>query len=488
MNVETLDGPVEQLRAQLCATQLQLEASQAQLRESRAHFRSVFEGMGEGLLMTDLEDRVQYANARMSEMCGYESAEMIGRPAYELFLPREEWPALNGRNERRAQGHSDVYEAKLQRKDGSRFWGLIHATPLRDADGCVVGTIGAQIDITERKRAEGALRESEERFRQLIEQAGDAVMVHDANGKMLMANAHVCQSLGYTRQEMLELRVPDFEMNFDSERVRQGWANLRPGEPFTVNGVHRRKDGSTFPVEVRVGLVQWDGKKVMLAIARDVTQRRQAEAEMQAALREKEVMLKEIHHRVKNNLQIICSLLNLQADSIGDAKLRAALGESRGRVKSMALIHEQLYQAADLGHINLGDYLESLTASLARSASQNDGRVRLQLLADEVELDIDSAVPCGLIVNELVTNAFKYAFPAGRSGTICVELRAQNERITLQVRDDGIGMDADFDIENSDSIGLQLVDSLTEQLEGTRHFCVLNGTHWTICFNKETGL
>ena len=480
---------VEALEAELRATQSKLEECEARLRESEAHFHSVFEGMGEGLLMTDLEDRVQYANARMSEMCGYTRDEMIGRPAYELFLPREQWPNLSGHNERRAQGFSEIYEAELLRKNGARFWGLIHATPLRDASGQVVGTIGAQIDITQRKRAEDALRESEERFRQLLEQAADSVMVHDQSGQMLMANARVCQSLGYTREEMLALSVPDFEMNFDAESVRQRWAELKSGEIMTVDGAHRRKDGSDFPVEVRVGLVQWSGQQVMLAIARDVTDRKQIEADMNASLREKEVMLQEIHHRVKNNLQIICSLLNLQTEAIETPQLRAALSESRNRVRSMALIHEKLYQSPDLAHIDLGDYLESLAASLVRSATDASGRVRLRVEAVAVPLDIDRAVPCGLIVNELVTNAFKYAFPGARAGTIMVELRARGDDLTLIVRDDGVGMNADLDWENSDSIGLGLVAALTQQLEGEVEMSACEdankGTRWTIRFKKE---
>ena len=480
---------VAQLEAELRHTRQKLEFSQAQVRESEAHFRSVFEGMGEGLLITDLQDVVSYANGRMAEMCGYTREEMLGRPAYELFLPPDEWPALGGYNERRAQGHSDVYEAELLRKDGNRFWALIHATPLRNAQGKVIGTIGAQIDITTRKWAEQALRESEARFRALIEQAVDAVMVHDERGQMLMANERVCQSLGYTRAEMLALHVSDFEMNFDAENVRQNWENLSDGASMSVNGLHQRKDGSTFPVEVHVGAVQFDGKRMMLAIARDVTRRRQHEAAMSASLHEKEVLLKEIHHRVKNNLQIICSLLNMQADGIGadvcNDTIRAAFDETRNRVRSMALIHEQLYQTPDLAHIDLGEYLETLASSIKRSASKDGERVAFTLDCQPVALDIDRAVPCGLIVNELVTNAIKYAFPGGQSGAIKLQLRAREQTVILSVSDDGIGMNPDFRWEESDSIGLQLVSALTEQLEGEVALeSGASGTIWTIRFKN----
>ncbi|RYG54251.1 PAS domain S-box protein, partial [bacterium] len=139
------------------------------LERERAHFNSVFEGIGEGLLLTDLDDRILYANGRMLKMCGFAREEVVGRPAYEVLLPPEEWPELQGRNQRRAQGYADVYEMRLQHKNGERFWALVHATPLRDAIGEVVGTIGALRDVTTRKSAEMALRESEKRFRGVIE-------------------------------------------------------------------------------------------------------------------------------------------------------------------------------------------------------------------------------------------------------------------------------------------------------------------------------
>ncbi|PQV63585.1 hypothetical protein B1R32_11048 [Abditibacterium utsteinense] len=204
---------------------------------------------------------------------------------------------------------------------------------------------------------------------------------------------------------------------------------------------------------------------------------------IESSLREKDVLLKEIYHRVKNNLQIISSLLNLQMDAISDPVVREMFDESRNRVRSMGLIHEKLYQSSDLGSIDFGEYLDNLAHSLLRSYSNRAGQISLKLECDAARIDIDLAVPCGLIVNELVTNSLKYAFPDGRCGTITIELQNREAgQLCLQVSDDGIGVPADFNMEEAQSIGMQLVTGLTEQLEGSCELSRDNGTRWIILF------
>lgn len=210
----------------------------------------------------------------------------------------------------------------------------------------------------------------------------------------------------------------------------------------------------------------------------------QGRLEEQIALHtEKEVLLKEVHHRVKNNLQIISSLLNLQAGQVTDAPTLQALGDSQARVRSMALIHEKLYQSKSLASIDFGGYVRSLATDLFRSYRRNLTGIRLDVQVDEVTLDLDHAVSCGLILNELMTNALKYAFPDGRDGTVRVELRANpGNMIRLRVADDGVGIPADFDIPGAKSLGLQLVHSLVGQLDGTIELDRSEGTAFWISF------
>lgn len=208
-------------------------------------------------------------------------------------------------------------------------------------------------------------------------------------------------------------------------------------------------------------LVQWFN-----AFQSSLLAKQEAEAQIQASLAEKEVLLKEIHHRVKNNLQIISSLLNLQMERLNDSYTTSVFEDSKNRVRSMALIHEKLYQSQNLARIDFAEYVANLTHYLARTYHAD--QIRLQLSLEQVYLGIDTAVPCGLILNELVSNAFKHAFTHQQSGHVCIKLR-QNEaaQVTLAVGDDGVGLPADFDSSHVDSLGLQLVHNLTKQLGGT---------------------
>jgi two-component sensor histidine kinase/HAMP domain-containing protein len=204
------------------------------------------------------------------------------------------------------------------------------------------------------------------------------------------------------------------------------------------------------------------------SLEKEVAERKGAEEQARASLQEKEVLLKEIHHRVKNNLQIITSLLNLQTDQVKDTGTLRALRDSQARVRSMALIHEKLYQSKSLAKIDFGEYVQSLVNDLFRSYQRSLGVIELDVQVDEVALNLDYAVPCGLILNELITNALKYAFPNGRKGVLHIELRTElNQTLHLRVADNGVGLPAGLDVFTSKSLGLQLVNSLVAQIGGT---------------------
>jgi two-component sensor histidine kinase len=218
----------------------------------------------------------------------------------------------------------------------------------------------------------------------------------------------------------------------------------------------------------------------------EIQERTQAQARIKAALGEKEVLLKEVHHRVKNNLQIISSLLNLQTNQIADQKTRDALRDSQNRVRTMALIHEKLYQSPDLEQVDFAAYLKGLVNFLAQSYRANSNQVLIKTEAQNIYLDIDSAIPCGLIVNELVSNSLKYAFPENREGYIRVSCQqSSKDEVVLIVRDDGAGLPAGFDPSKSSSLGLKLVTSLVQQLNGKLEMENQGGLSYKIAFPKD---
>jgi PAS domain S-box-containing protein len=330
-----------------------------------------------------------------------------------------------------------------------------------------------------------ALRESEERVRAVLNSALSAVVVIDSEGTITEWNARAEQMFERTRREALGQKLSE---TIIPPRYRKAYR--RGLEDFLATGgglvVDRlielnalRRDGSEFPVELSASPMKTGNVVTFCGFITDITERKQSEKQIKASLHEKEVLLKEIHHRVKNNMQVICSLLNLQSGYIRDPEALALFRESESRIRSMAMIHEKLYQNESLARVDFSEYLSSLSSLLFSTYVAHPTAVQLTTCLDPVFLDIDTAVPLGLIVNELVSNSLKYAYPEGSRGVVELMLRAGPEnQYTLSVRDQGVGLPAGFDMNNTDTLGLHLVDILSAQLGAT--FSVESDGHGTI--------
>ncbi len=221
-------------------------------------------------------------------------------------------------------------------------------------------------------------------------------------------------------------------------------------------------------------------------IAHDITHRKEMEDKLEKALEEKDTMMKEIYHRVKNNLMVISSLLNLQSSYIKDKDTQDIFKESENRAKSMALIHENLYRSGDLKHLNFSEYIEKLSKDLYHTYTLDKNLVKLMLNIEVIKLDIDTSIPLGLILNELLTNSLKHAFPDGRSGMITVELQQKFDgRLKLSVSDNGIGFPSDLDFKNTESLGMMIINTLTQQIEGEINLDRSNGTKFTVIFKDK---
>jgi two-component sensor histidine kinase len=277
----------------------------------------------------------------------------------------------------------------------------------------------------------------------------DGIMVVDAAGIIRYANPAAQQLFDRTWEELLG---------------KPFGSPVLVGEAAELNLVQR--GGAVGVVEMRTGAVEWQGAEAFLVTLRDITTRKRAEERIVADLREKEVLLKEIHHRVKNNLQVVSSLLNLQKEQVHDLRDGELLQECRNRVRAMALVHDTLYRSSDLSRIEFREYLEILLVDLTRACLVEPGRITVRMIGEPVTLGIDTAVPCGIIVNELVTNALRHAFPEERSGVIEVNLTQENDVIRITVTDNGAGMPSELDPTTSDTLGFNLVTILVGQIGG----------------------
>ena len=331
---------------------------------------------------------------------------------------------------------------------------------------------------------------SEQRYRTLVETPNFVVMLLDSEGKYVYVSPQIEQWLGYTPSEFYkdadirrEIIHPDDAVATEAfHRIDQASAlHTMEYRWRHKDGKYRWAAGAIFPIYENAEDEQINKVSMMQVVVQDITERKEAEEQIRSSLAEKEVLLKEIHHRVKNNLQIISSLLHLQSAKLEDDRLLEAFADSQHRIRSMALIHEELYKSADLARIDFVGYVGRLTDNLFESFGVDQSRVRLTIQVDSVMLTIDKAIPMGLIVNELVSNSLKYAYPDGREGEIRIELSAEDDGpFRLVISDDGVGFPADVDYLNPESLGLRLVITLIVQLRSEIELDRTKGTKFTI--------
>lgn len=580
------------------------------LKLSEQKYRQLHESMADAFVRTAMTGEITECNHAYREMLGY-TAEELSQMTFTELTPVQ-WHDTEARiitEEVLPKGASGIYEKEYVRKNGECFPVELRTFLLHDDAGAPAGMWSIVRDITKRKETERTLQ----MFRSSIDQASDAIFWMTRDARFWYVNAKACQSLGYTREELLRLHLWDIDPTFPMERWRADWERFQASKhnsqdtPYVLETIHHRKDGSTFPVEVTERHLWFGETELHVATVRDITERKQAEealrdrearlrraeslaqvghyafdadganplwseglkdiwgirreadpslheflsqiyaedrerviaaalkaaeekhgfdleyrlvklhgeivtvrsvseftageqgrsprffgtlidmtkqketeAQLRESIQEKETLLREIHHRVKNNLQVISSLLYFQAKRITDPTSAQVFLEGQNRLRAMILVHEQLYRAENLSRINFTPYVHSLVHQMYRSYGQLKNRIRLSLNIDQMHLPIEIALPCGMILNELLTNAFKYAFPNERSGMVTVNIRKTGNSMQIQVADDGVGLPNVVDTTKPTSFGMRLIHNLTSQINGILRYEQNNGTVATI--------
>jgi len=334
--------------------------------------------------------------------------------------------------------------------------------------------------------AEAELKRTRETLESFINNTSDAITITDLERKILQVNKGFEKIYGWTAGEAVGMKLPTVPENMVPE-VEKFLTEVKNGNIITAyETIRQRKDGSIFDVSVTISPIKdASGNIVAFAgISRDITERKKAEEQTKASLLEKEILLREIHHRVKNNMQVISSLLRLQSKYIKDRDDFEIFKDSQNRISSMALIHEKLYQSRDFTNVDFNIYARDLVKGLFHSYGAISNSIVMDIKVENVSLGIDSAIPCGLIINELVTNSLKHAFPDGRKGEIKVFLGQTGEHeFELVIHDNGIGIPRGIDFDNSGTLGLHLVKILAEnQLHGEINLDRDHGTEFKINF------
>ncbi|MDD1763722.1 MAG: PAS domain S-box protein [Methanobacteriaceae archaeon] len=462
------------------------------LKKSEEKYRSLFEFSPDYILLLDTEGVIREINKAAETFVGYSRHELIG----------EHFRKVNNKIQVNNPDYKDMFHAATQgkgvkpfeievQKNDNTSYVDIRLVPLkREGSIFAIQIIGR--DITVRKDAEKKVIRSKEELADLnnyletiINSSPFAIFDLNPEGEVKSVwNPAAERIYGWQCEEVMGKLLP----SAPSEGLEgRDIINKRVLSGEVINEIELkgvRKDGSLIDILMGAAPLYSSQGKIegVMSASVDITAMVEAEKQIKASLKEKEVLLREVHHRVKNNLQIISSLMSLQSRYVKDETALKMFRESKNRVRAMSLIHEQLYQSPDLNRISFGDYIERIAQQLFRFYEVEGNGVELEIDVDELFLNLDTSIPLGLIVNELVSNSLKHAFTNGRNGKVSIQLQSQGEKNILTVSDDGIGLPSDFDIANTDSLGLHIVQTLTLQLRGTLDIKKSPGAQFKITF------
>jgi PAS domain S-box-containing protein len=451
------------------------------LQESEERYRLLAENVRDMISRHNPDGVFLYASPSCRPLLGYKPEDLLGRSLTEYVHPEDLRGIL--------RHHPTLFDAlaagavayRVRKSDGTYIWIETTARSVKKVVSDDVRELAAvSRDISDRKEREEVLH----RYEFIANTSHELMALINRDYIHEAANDAYCRALGKTRGDVVghslaTVWLPDtfaeviktpLEQCLTGNEIRyEGWCTME-------GGARRCFDIRQYPYFDSRGEVTH-----CVLVAVDITERKSSEETTEAMLKEKEVLLKEVHHRVKNNLQVISSLLNLQLNVITNKETRELIRESQNRVRSMALIHEKLYQSENVGQIDLEDYLRSLTRDLFRSYGV--GGVNLKLEVEDIKVDVDTAIPCGLIVNELVSNALKYAFPLGKEGQVHLKVaKVSRQQAAMSVSDNGVGLPAELAGYSSNTLGFQLVHMLVKQLRGTLDVVRNGGTTFMITF------
>ncbi|MFU2192264.1 PAS domain S-box protein [Methanobacterium sp. MZD130B] len=420
-------------------------------------------------------------NPAWEKTLGWTTTELTSKPYLEFVHPEDRKSTIKA-VEGVEKGHNILkFDNRYLCKDGSYKW-ISWNTYLMPEEGLVFGVAR---DVTELKKNEEALKENEKKYRKIFENVQDVFYQTNLEGIITEISPSIERYSNYKPNELIgkpvQLVYSDPEDRNELLKAIEEDGEVSDYEVTLVN-----KNNELLNISVNAHYL-FNSQNQPIGIEgslRDISDRKKVELALRKSLEEKELLVKEIHHRVKNNLMVISSLLNLQSRYIKDKKALSMFRESQNRAKSMALIHERLYRSTDLKSIDFGDYIRTLAMDLYRTYVTEPERVKIDMNVENIMIDINTAIPLGLIINELLSNSMKHAFPGKKEGEINLEFGIKDDEHFLIIRDDGIGFPSDVDYKNTSSLGLQLVNTLTRQINGEIELDATNGTKFIIKFKE----
>ncbi len=457
------------------------------LEQSEEKYRNIFENVADGIFQTTLDGRFLALNPSLARMFGYNSPEemmesvtAIGQQLYADPAVRERlWTILE------RDDFATGYEAQVHRKDKSKFWISLNVRIVRDSEGNSLYMEGTSTDITERKQAEEALKLASAYNRSLIEASLDPLFTIGMDGRITDVNAAMEKVTGYSKQKLINTIFLNYFT--EPDKAHDSFKEvLLNGQVHDYELIIKHRNRQTIQVLFNATVFRDATGQILgiFAAARDITVRKQAEDKLKSSLSEKETLLREIHHRVKNNLQVISSMFDMHSLRTDNQEVIDLFADARSKIYSLALIHSQLYRSDRFDKINMGNHVRELVNYISIIYSKKPSVITPVIAPIDVYLSIDQAIPCTLVLNEIISNAYKHAFVDGENGMVKISMEKSDDgTVLLRVKDYGIGLPEDIDIHRTKSLGLKLVKTLVlEQLKGKMRINRTGGTEIYIEF------
>ena len=461
---------------------------------SEKKYRELFENFSDAVIIVDENNITIDINEAGKNL--FEVEDNAAYNFYSFVSDKDKSIVSEKAKELRKEGMVRNFEIEIIAAKGTRKNIEISSSAFYE-DGIFKGSRDVIRDISEKKKREALLIKQSSTIQSIFENTSN-VLIWTLDSKFNVS------SLNSEFSRMFKDRIGDLIQvgdNFFSKISN----NLKPYKPHLINemevlytkaqaGISQNFESIIYSSEGKqmiyatfLSPIKIKGKKKfdLACLAVDLTHKKETELKLRKLLNEKEVLLKEVHHRVKNNLQVISSILNLQSSYVKDQMTLDILRESQNRIKTMSFIHESLYRSDDFSYVNFSNYINSLSSNLVQTYIIKHANINLELDLGDVNLSLDQAIPCGLIINELVSNSIKYAFPLNRKGKIRIELTKKMNKMYLKVEDNGIGLPDNLDVENTDTLGLQLVYILISQLDGDIKVINKKGTRFLFNFTVQ---
>ena len=472
---------------------LQLEQNrqaQIRLRNAQSYSEGVVESSLDMIFTTDVNGNLTKLNRAAKNKLGIEESDYFMKSFQILFENKE---IIRQVSKALDNNKSYTTELLMCKKNGDLFTVFVSFSHLYTADNTFLGIMGISRDITEIKRKEREINEQAAKLNAIIESSSHFFFTVNKAYLITSFNSHFKEECNQKYGVDIEINdsffklfenLPEVEKRELSYFWNRNLTNSFSGKTIEFEMENSSEDGNLYfrafflnPIYTSEGDIE-----EVSGIGHDTTDKRLYEKELKKSLAEKEVLLQEVHHRVKNNMQVISSILNLQSAHINDKKLISILNESQDRIRAMANIHERLYRTKNFSDIKFSDYIKDLAENSVNSYEYGEAVIELMCEIEEIFLTLDISIPCGLIVNELISNALKYAFEGRSNGKIILKLYQINGEVSIILHDDGVGIAEEVKLKNSETLGLQLVNTLVEQIEGTVDIIISNGTKFHIKF------